>query len=409
MMYLVMYMKLDMLKQLLTHFYIVSYYPIFLLDDSYRIVQAPDHFLKIPKTFFMEAVKKKMHGSYKTITIYEDTQCYVVFPFHSDGVAAILIGPMLYHKPYYKSDVYDNSFLKKLKIESSWEDAIFNIPHITYRFYPFLQLFYQLIFHEPLAMQDVFSSVTKERKTVSARTEYIDMKFQNRELDHDLYPYEMEKKVLYYVGKGESSRARTVANDILKKIHFSEAQCNIYENQKLYFVQMLALLRSCVIDAGVDIESAFSLNQVFLQKIERGVSSKELWKIYMDMLIDFSTLAKKRSYHDYPAWVRHTINYVHKHLHQQITLEEIAKNVHLSPAYVSVQFKKLLHISLIDFIYAQKLEEAKYLLECKDMSLTQIAFTLAFSSQSYFSRCFKKYTGMSPSEYRKMNHSQMNS
>lgn len=396
-------MNAHTLTDLLTHFYVVSYYPIFLLDQSYQIVQAPDYFMKLPKSFFQEMVKRKIQLPYKSITIYEDTQCYVMFPYEDEVVKVILIGPLLYHKPFYKSDVYENSFLKRLHITSSWEAAIFNIPHITYRLYPFLQLFYQLVFDEPLAMEDLFSSITKEREGVSASDEFEDMKFQNRELDYDLYPYETEKKLLYYVGKGESSRARVAANDILKKIHFTEAAHGDYLNQKLYFVQMLALLRSHVIDVGVDIESAFSLNQVYLQKIERYAYTKELWNVYMNMIIDFSTLAKKRCYRDYPAWVRHSIDYIHKHLHTVITLDDIAEHVGLTPAYVSVQFKKLLGVSLVDFIYQQKLEEAKYLLEFSEISLTQIAYTLAFTTQSYFSRCFKKYIGMSPLTYRRMN------
>lgn len=397
-------MKLDTIKQLLTHFYVVSYYPIFLLDKDYRIYQAPEHFLKVPNSFFQENVKRKMQDNYKSITIYEDTQCYVVFPYQDEQVAAILIGPLLYHKPFYKGDVYENSFLKRLQLKSSWETAIFTVPHITYRLYPFLQMFYQMVFDQPLAMEDVFSSVTKERTHVSAVGEFSDMKFLNRELDQDIYPYDMEKKVLYYVVKGESSRARTVANDILKRIHFSEANQGAYGNQRLYFIQMLALLRSNVIEAGVDMESSLSLNQVYLQKIEQCISSKELWEVYMQMLIDYATLAKKRTYHEYPAWIRHAIDYIQKHLHEQITLEDIADYVKLTPAYVSVQFKRLMQVSLVDFIYAQKIEEAKYLLEYRDITLTQIAFTLAFSSQSYFSRCFKKYTGMSPMNYRRMHH-----
>ncbi|MBD5449507.1 MAG: helix-turn-helix transcriptional regulator [Lachnospiraceae bacterium] len=78
----------------------------------------------------------------------------------------------------------------------------------------------------------------------------------------------------------------------------------------------------------------------------------------------------------------------------------IAKHLYLSRPYLSAKFKAETGLSLTDFILKEKTEEAKRLLCYSDKSLLNIGNYLGFSSQSHFSRVFKKYSGYSPSEYR---------
>lgn len=61
-------------------------------------------------------------------------------------------------------------------------------------------------------------------------------------------------------------------------------------------------------------------------------------------------------------------------------------------------------MTLTDFILKEKTEEAKRLLRYTDKPITSISAYLGFSSQSHFSRTFKKYTGSLPNEYRKRHN-----
>ena len=394
-------MNLTTLKDLVPYFHIVTYYPIFLLDHDLFIKESSPYFFKVPKDYFQGIVKRKIQLPHKSITIFQETQCYILFPYACEDIKAILIGPLLYHKPYYKEDIYNNQFLKDIGIQSELEGAIVNIPHITYRLYPFLQMFYRLLFDEQLDTKDIFASIQKDREDISTSLEVTSAKVQGKEFDQVYYPYELEKQLLHYVKKAESTRARTVANDIFKRTRlFIPYQDNL-ELQRLYTVQLLALLRTTAMEAHVDIESSFHLNQIYLTKLSAAWRSEELYETCMAMIVDFSTLIKKRSYAQYPSWIRHSINYIFDHLHSAITLQEIADHVHMSATYISVQFKKQMELSLMDFIARQKVEEAKYLLEFSEMSLTDISLTLGYSSPSYFTRSFKKVMMISPLEYRK--------
>ena len=83
-----------------------------------------------------------------------------------------------------------------------------------------------------------------------------------------------------------------------------------------------------------------------------------------------------------------------------IRAEDIAKALYVSRPYLSKKFREDTGETLTDFILKEKTEEAKRLLRYSQRSLTAIGAYLGFSSPSHFSHTFKKYTGLTPRDYR---------
>lgn len=94
--------------------------------------------------------------------------------------------------------------------------------------------------------------------------------------------------------------------------------------------------------------------------------------------------------------------YMEIHFREPITLDLLAEITHWDKFYFSHQFSNAYGISPINYLLRQRVEHSKRLLETTDYSVTQIAEASGFSSQNYFSQTFKKSTGMSPREYRKI-------
>lgn len=85
---------------------------------------------------------------------------------------------------------------------------------------------------------------------------------------------------------------------------------------------------------------------------------------------------------------------------EKISLESISNDVFLNKTYISYIFKKVTGVSINDFILDVKTDRAKTLLHYPDMSISEIAEILCFCNAGYFSSVFKRYTNMSPTEYR---------
>jgi len=86
----------------------------------------------------------------------------------------------------------------------------------------------------------------------------------------------------------------------------------------------------------------------------------------------------------------------------ELSLSLIAKHLYLNPSYLSRMFKKEIGISFIEYVTKVRMEKAIELLKKGDMKAFEIADSIGISDSNYFSTCFKKYTGLSISEYKKL-------
>ena len=82
-----------------------------------------------------------------------------------------------------------------------------------------------------------------------------------------------------------------------------------------------------------------------------------------------------------------------------LTVKWLSEQLYINASHLSVQFKKETGITLIKYINQQKLKHAKNLMETGGHSLYSITKQSGFNDQLYFSKCFKKEYGISPSLY----------
>lgn len=90
------------------------------------------------------------------------------------------------------------------------------------------------------------------------------------------------------------------------------------------------------------------------------------------------------------------------HVDEKLSLEDVSKGVFLNPTYISHIFKKVTGMSFVNFMTEVKIDRAKVLLRDSDARINEVAYTLGYSNQEYFSRTFKKRIGVTPNEYQKM-------
>jgi two-component system response regulator YesN len=84
-----------------------------------------------------------------------------------------------------------------------------------------------------------------------------------------------------------------------------------------------------------------------------------------------------------------------------LKIQDIAGEIHFSAAYLRYLFKRETKRSVWDYVTELRIEEAKFLLATTDKKRYEIASEVGYESPEHFSRIFKRYTGVSPAEYRK--------
>ncbi|SHJ13574.1 AraC-type DNA-binding protein [Clostridium amylolyticum] len=97
--------------------------------------------------------------------------------------------------------------------------------------------------------------------------------------------------------------------------------------------------------------------------------------------------------------VNEIISFMEKNLYNNLTFDLICENFFIGKTHLKTIFKKTTNESVMAYFQQMKISEAKKLIRESHYNFSQIASKLGYESIHYFSRCFKKSTGMTPSEY----------
>lgn len=96
------------------------------------------------------------------------------------------------------------------------------------------------------------------------------------------------------------------------------------------------------------------------------------------------------------------MDYFERHFSEKISLDQIARNMYLSPFYISRLFKNEVGDAPINYLISLRMKEAEQLLLAQpDASVQDIAKSVGYEDAYHFSKVFKKHFGISPSNFRK--------
>ncbi|HVJ48939.1 response regulator transcription factor [Desulfitobacterium sp.] len=142
-------------------------------------------------------------------------------------------------------------------------------------------------------------------------------------------------------------------------------------------------------------------NAAFNPVLQNTGSLSEMKSEFLDRIKDLVSVIKKYDLHQSDSMIRKTCQYLIDHLGDDITLELIANEVHVSKDYLGKVFKQKIGINFNDYSTKVKMEYAKHLLGTNQYKNYEVSEKLGYSSSDYFCRLFKSYTGFTPSQFRK--------
>jgi len=152
---------------------------------------------------------------------------------------------------------------------------------------------------------------------------------------------------------------------------------------------------------GMSEETAYGLADQYFQMVESERDISLIYSIGKECYNDFlQRMHKLKLSQGRSREIQTCLAYIESNLHEKIDYGDMAKNCGYSRNYLSVKFKSEMGMSMVDYITEQRVEQAKFMLRHTKESITGIAASLKFSSNSYFGQIFHKLTGTTPSEYR---------
>lgn len=212
------------------------------------------------------------------------------------------------------------------------------------------------------------------------------------------YPIEDERRLQQLIRAGEKKEAQQLLNTLLLELYLAGG--NDLLLLKLRIRDLLTLMSRAATDSGADVMEVFALCDRSAAEIERmrDFDSLDAWlgailHRFFDLVFDFNDVKHQ-------TIIRQVSAFIQEHLSEKLTLEQVARQVHLSKSYLCRILKEELGCTFTEYTNRLRIERSKTFLHRSTMSLSEIACAVGFDDQSYFTRIFKRVVGMPPGKYR---------
>lgn len=225
--------------------------------------------------------------------------------------------------------------------------------------------------------------------------------FMNREYAFKHSPFEKEFEFYDCVKSGDTERVKKLMTP-LGSGGTGKLSEDSLQNLKYHFIVTIALITRFCVEGGMEMETAYTLSDLYILKMDKLKSETEIHKLHKEAILDFTGQMKFVSRGTvYSKPVILTMDYIYDNLHSKISVRDIAEQMSLSEAYLSRLFHSEVGVTISAYIAVKRVETAQNMLKYSDYSPIDIGNYLEFNSHSHFISTFKKYTGMTPNEFRR--------
>ncbi|WP_099467213.1 response regulator transcription factor [Konateibacter massiliensis] len=183
------------------------------------------------------------------------------------------------------------------------------------------------------------------------------------------------------------------------KLYYPTTEC-IYLTCHPEFEYMRKALRLGSADYLLKPVDYAELNEIITQLVERLKNKTEVEKLPGELVLK---IAKEEADKSHDNAVHAAKRYILEHIQETIYVEDIANVVFLNSQYLMRIFKKETGLSILEFITEERVRLAKELLVNTDFPINKVADSVGFNHYSYFTKIFKRSTGVAPAVYRQ-NH-----
>jgi AraC-like DNA-binding protein len=217
------------------------------------------------------------------------------------------------------------------------------------------------------------------------------------------YSLDRERMLLAALRRGDSDTGRKILNDLLENILISNH--HNFKYMRLRALELVVQLsRSAISPNKPEDNIILETNNRYLKRIQDARNPEELTDI-LHLIVDrmagqiFSFQGIRHA-----SALRKAERYIWENYTHKISLKEIAAAAGLSAPYFSSIFKEEMGENLSNYLNRLRVERAAALLTESDLPLNEIARACGFEDQSWFSKIFKSYTGVSPGKYQIGNY-----
>ncbi len=215
--------------------------------------------------------------------------------------------------------------------------------------------------------------------------------------EEKMYPVDLENELISCIKVNNTARARETLNELLGHILLYEG--HDANRIKIRIIELCSLLSRAAINRGADINMVLEMNQRLIISLAEAQNIYDICYTFQDNIDIFTDnlfMTPEKS----SRIVKNAAEYIAQNFSEDITLATVAEHLHVNTSYLSTLFRQVTGMTFKEHLNRVRIEEAARLLSNTDYPVMEIAIACGYKDQSYFTKVFKKMTGLTPKQYR---------
>lgn len=153
---------------------------------------------------------------------------------------------------------------------------------------------------------------------------------------------------------------------------------------------------------GIEPKYLRMISQKYSKEIDELTDPSQETELRQHMLYAYCEMVSKCKMSGYSPIIQKTIAYISRHLaDENLSLTQLSENVNTNSSYLSKLFKAEVNMTLTEYISQARIEKAMEYIKSGNMKIQDVALAVGYTDTAYFTRCFRKRTGLSPTEFQK--------
>ncbi len=216
----------------------------------------------------------------------------------------------------------------------------------------------------------------------------------------DDYPIELERDTFTALSRGDVAVVREKINVFCDWMVRHDP--DDLDSMRLKALEIVLRSEHEAFNAG-SVNYAFDYRKDYLTQVNALKSSQEIRNWFLDNMTTLAGTIHNQAEEKDETTVSKACKYIQENFRRELSLDDVSKEVNVSPYYFSKLFKEEVGENFIDYLTALRISNAKELLLRPVLTIREAGLQSGYADPNYFSRIFKKHTGMTPREYRERN------
>jgi len=220
----------------------------------------------------------------------------------------------------------------------------------------------------------------------------------DRQNDEYYYPAATEKHIFNFLKLGNSEELMESVDVFFSEIREKKLS---HDNILQIINHLTGSIIKYMLNEHLNPGEVFSTDKTLYQHLSTLETLDEIqhWIKNICVSIVEYTRIRKTGQNKYILKVQ---DYIHEHYKEDINFQELADRIGVSYSYLRRLYNENLNMSMTDYLNTYRIEKAKNLIKNSNLTLQKIAESVGYSNLQSFKRYFKKYEGITPSEYKKI-------